>query len=52
MTDMYRLTVSIPDELLAALENFKAEHLANEPLSEVIRVLVRVGLDTEAERKA
>lgn len=45
MTDMKRITVSLPDDLVAALDHLKqAPRYAGKPYSVIIRDLVRAGL--------
>ena len=46
MTDMKRISVSMPDDMVEALEKLrKTPEFENKPYSEVIRTLIQVGLD-------
>ena len=49
MTDMKRLTISLPDELADKLEELKqTEEFKNVPYSKLIRAMIQRGLDREA----
>ena len=46
MTDMKRISVSMPDDMVEALDRLrKTPEFENKPYSEVIRTLIQVGLD-------
>jgi Arc/MetJ-type ribon-helix-helix transcriptional regulator len=46
MTDMKRITVSMPDEMVEALDVLKrSDEFAGKPYSEIIRTLIQIGLD-------
>lgn len=46
MTDMKRLTISLPDELVEKLEELKqTEEFKNAPYSKLIRTMIQRGLD-------
>lgn len=46
MTDMKRISVSMPDEMVEALDRLrKTPEFENKPYSEVIRTLIQVGLE-------
>lgn len=50
MTDMKRITVSLPDELVEALDAIKAnEEFGNMTMSQIIRMLIQRGLDKANE---
>lgn len=52
MTDMKRTTVSLPDELVDALEKLKSrEEFKNASYSELIRVMIQRGLEKAAKDK-
>lgn len=45
MTDMKRITVSLPDELVAALDAIKAnDEFSSMTMSQIIRMLIQRGL--------
>ena len=46
MTDMKRISVSMPDDMVEALEKLrKTPEFENKPYSEVIRTLIQLGLE-------
>lgn len=46
MTDMKRMSISLPDGLAAALDNLKqTEEFKNKSYSELIRVMIQRGLE-------
>lgn len=46
MTDMKRISVSMPDDMVEALDRLrKTPEFENKPYSEVIRTLIQVGLE-------
>ena len=46
MTDMKRISVSMPDDMVEALDRLrKTPEFENKPYSDVIRTLIQVGLD-------
>lgn len=46
MTDMKRITVSMPDEMVDAVDRIKnTPEFENKPYSEVIRTLIKIGLE-------
>lgn len=46
MTDMKRISVSMPDDMVDALEKLrKTPEFANRPYSDVIRTLIQIGLE-------
>lgn len=46
MTDMKRISVSMPDDMVEALERLrKTPEFENKPYSDVIRTLIQVGLE-------
>lgn len=50
MTDMKRTTVSLPDELVDALNELKqTDEFKNATYSELIRVMIQRGLEKAAE---
>lgn len=50
MTDMKRITVSLTDEIVAAIEELKeAERFKGCTYSEIIRILVQRGLEKAGE---
>ena len=49
MTDMKRATISLPDELVEALDKLKqTDEFKNASYSELIRVMIQRGLDKAA----
>lgn len=50
MTDMKRTTVSLPDELVIALDELRrTDEYKNVSYSELIRAMIQRGLDREAK---
>ena len=46
MTDMKRISVSMPDDMVEALDRLrKTPEFENKPYSDVIRTLIQVGLE-------
>ena len=46
MTDMKRISMSMPDDMVEALDRLrKTPEFENKPYSDVIRTLIQVGLD-------
>ena len=51
MTDMRRITISLPDELDAAVEALKeSERFKGRTYSQIIRYLLTLGLNSEDKR--
>lgn len=51
MTDMKRITISFPDEIGEQLEALKrTERFAGRPYSEMIRYLVRLGIQSNSRK--
>ena len=49
MTDMKRTTISLPDDLVEALDNLKqTDEFKNSSFSELIRVMIQRGLNKAA----
>lgn len=47
MTDMKRMTVSMPDEMVAELDALKkTKEFRNEPYSLLIRTMIQLGLES------
>ena len=51
-TILKRLSVSIPTDLEKDLDNLKREKFYNEPQSEMIRQLIRLGVQASKEKEA
>lgn len=52
MTDMKRTTVSLPDEMVAALDLLKAsEEFRDKPYSELLRTMIQRGLNKGTRAK-
>lgn len=48
MTDMKRITVSLPDDLAEAIERLKSlDDFKGKPVSEILRTLIKRGLELE-----
>lgn len=52
MTDMKRTTVSLPDEMVAALDKLKqTEEYRNKAYSELLREMIRIGLSKKGGKR-
>lgn len=51
MTDMKRTSVSLPDEMVLALDELKrSDEFKDRPYSELIRAMVQLGLEKSRKR--
>lgn len=49
MTDMKRITVSLPDDLVDAIERIRhRDEFKGKPVAEILRSLIKRGLELEA----
>ena len=52
MTDMKRITVSLPDEMVALLDELKrTEEYRGKPYSELLRSMIQVGLAKSKKKR-